>query len=90
MEKEIQLIKGQVKLRPYCLADVECLYEAVRESVIEVQTWLPWCHANYSREESERWLKSCDVAWAKGSAFNFAIFESQSGSYIPQDFLRVK
>lgn len=82
MNKEIQLIKERVLLRPYCLDDVEFLYEAARESVVEVQNWLPWCHANYSRQESETWIKSCDEAWAKGTAYEFAIFDTKTGLYL--------
>lgn len=82
MNKEIQLIKERILLRPYCLDDVECLYEAAHESVVEVQKWLPWCHANYSRQESETWLKSCDEAWAKGTAYEFAILDTKTGLYL--------
>jgi ribosomal-protein-serine acetyltransferase len=82
MNKEVQLIREQVLLRPYRPDDVERIYEAVHESVKELQPWLPWCQANYSRADSESWIKSCDEAWIKGTACEFAILDAGSGAYI--------
>jgi len=82
MDKEVQLIGERILLRPYILSDMECLYEAARESIAEVSVWLPWCHSNYSIEESRTWIELCAEAWAKGTAYEFAIIDSMSGSYL--------
>ena len=82
MEKEVQLMRERILLRPYRLSDVECLYEAVSESIVEVSVWLPWCHANYSIEESKTWIESRAEAWEKGTAYEFAITDSGNGFYL--------
>lgn len=55
----------------YCSArivrgDAAIVYEAARESVHEVGMWLPWCHAGYTMEESENWIKLCAKSWEGG------------------------
>ena len=72
---------GRLLIRPYRRSDVAALYEAVRESVAEVGPWLSWCHAGYSRAESEAWIAACSVAWAKGESYDFGIFDARSSAY---------
>ena len=57
MEKVIRLTDGVVLLEPYRIGDVERLYQAARESITEMSLWMPWCHADYSIEESRAWLE---------------------------------
>jgi|TARA_Y100000310_G_C20693283_1_gene823808 RimJ/RimL family protein N-acetyltransferase len=64
-----------ILLRPYAMEDTDRLYEAAKESIDEVYPFLPWCHPDYVREESEEWITSCIKRWDKGAVFNFAIFE---------------
>ena len=64
-------------IRPYRRSDVEALFEAVRESVSEVGQWLPWCHPNYNRADSEAWIAARREAWASGE-YAFGIFDARS------------
>ena len=73
MAKEVQLTNGIVLLRRYRHSDVERLYEAVRESIVELSLWMPWCQAGYSVEKSRTWVESRAEAWAKGIEYDFAI-----------------
>ena len=82
IKKDIQLTDGRILLRPYRLTDTEPLYEAVRESVVELEAWMPWCDASYSRLQSESWLKCCDKAWAEGTAYEFAIMDSKTNGFL--------
>ena len=82
MEKEIRLTDGVVLLRPYGSGDVERLYQAVRESVTEMSPWMPWCHADYSIEESQAWVESRAEAWAKGTQYDFVITDARDGSFL--------
>ncbi len=66
-------------LRPIEPADAEAIYAALRESLLEVSRWLPWCRADYSLEEAARWAHSRPAAWAIGEAYDFAILEPKSG-----------
>ena len=82
MEKEIRLTDGVVLLRPYGSGDVERLYQAARESVTEMSPWMPWCHADYSIEESRAWVESRAEAWEKGTDYDFAITDARDGSFL--------
>jgi RimJ/RimL family protein N-acetyltransferase len=82
MVKKIELTDGFVLLRPYRMSDVERLYEAARESIVEVSVWMEWCHANYSIEESREFVMRQDEAWNKGTAYTFTIVDPQDGSFL--------
>jgi ribosomal-protein-serine acetyltransferase len=82
MNKDIKLTSGRILLRPYSLDDAKYVYEAARESVNDVHIWMPWCHADYSMEESKKWMETTGEAWDKGTAYEFAILDSRSGCYL--------
>jgi ribosomal-protein-serine acetyltransferase len=52
MKNEIQ----KIEIRPYELHEAQALYDAVRESITDLSAWLPWCHTEYSIEESQEWI----------------------------------
>ena len=62
-----------VRIRPYRLGDASIVCAAVRESIDEVQPWMPWCHPNYSEAESRAWLETQVPAFVQGTAYEFAI-----------------
>jgi RimJ/RimL family protein N-acetyltransferase len=64
-----------ILLRPYTLEDTDNLYDAARESIDEVYPFLPWCHPDSMREESEEWIRTCIKRWDRGAVYNFAIFD---------------
>jgi RimJ/RimL family protein N-acetyltransferase len=70
-----------VYIRPYRLDDAAVVFEAARESLVEIQPWMPWCHPAYSIDESRSWLEMQVPAFAQGAAFEFAIV-SGDGRYL--------
>jgi ribosomal-protein-serine acetyltransferase len=70
-----------INIRPYRLEDSADVYDAVRESMPELIPWMPWCHPDYSMEESRTWLENQIPAFQQGKAFEFAIVSS-SGLYL--------
>ena len=68
-------------IRRYRLDDAADVLEAVRESVQEIQPWMPWCHPGYSIEDSVSWLTAQVPAFDAGTAFEFAIVSSD-GRYL--------
>ena len=82
MEKQIRLTNGVVLLRPYMSGDIEHLYQAVRESIAEMSPWMPWCHADYSIEESRVWVESRAEAWEQGTQYDFVITDARDGSFL--------
>jgi ribosomal-protein-serine acetyltransferase len=69
------------RIRRYRLEDDAVVAEAVRESLNELQPWMPWCHPAYSIDESRSWLQVQVPAFDDGSAFEFAIV-STDGHYL--------
>jgi len=44
--------------------------------------WMPWCHPNYSIEESKTWVAERPKYWAQGIEYEFSITSSASGLYL--------
>jgi RimJ/RimL family protein N-acetyltransferase len=82
MEKEIRLTNGMVTLRPYRMSDIDHMYEAVRESIPELSAWMPWCHADYSVEESRSWVGERAEKWEQGTEYSFAVTDYSAGIYL--------
>lgn len=69
---------GKISIRPWLENDVDDLFEAVRESIDSISTWLPWCHPNYSIEESRSWIQSRPQAWKTEEEYSFAVLDAKS------------
>jgi RimJ/RimL family protein N-acetyltransferase len=78
----LELTDGALLIRPLREGDAGALYEAVRESVSEVSLWLPWCHQNYSIEESREFIGSRELASQGGEWFSFGIFGKDDGAFL--------
>jgi RimJ/RimL family protein N-acetyltransferase len=76
--QEIELTGEGLLLRTYREGDAPLLFEAVRESIAEVSQWLPWCHENYSIEESREFVASRAGAAEGDEHYSFAVFESSN------------
>jgi RimJ/RimL family protein N-acetyltransferase len=79
---DTQLTDGSILLRPYRTGDVEDLYNAVRESITELQPWMPWCHPDYSIEESRAWLALREESWNSGTEYGFHVSDISSGRFL--------
>ena len=79
---EVELTDGPVLIRPYRDEDTSALYEAVRESVSEISLWLPWCHQNYSIDESREFIGSRELLSQGGEWYSFGIFEKDDGALL--------
>lgn len=64
---------ADIRIRPYKLDDARAVLEAARESLAELQPWMPWCYPGYSIEESRAWLTDQVPAFQARTAFEFAI-----------------
>jgi RimJ/RimL family protein N-acetyltransferase len=71
-----------ISLRRYQVTDIPLLYEAVRESISEISPWMPWCHPDYSMEDSETWVLARDEAWANEVEHSFVITDAQTGAFL--------
>jgi len=89
MQKDIRLTDGVITLRPYHVNDIASVFEAVRESISEMVEWMPWCHPDYSIEESRTFVKSQPDKWEKGEEYNFSISYNTGGLYLGGCGLRI-
>ncbi len=79
MNKEF--LTENLLIRTFRAEDVEALYEAVIESIKEISPWMPWCHENYSMEESANYVLSREEAWRKEEDYSFAICDAETGLF---------
>ncbi len=69
-------------IRRYRIDDVASLYEALRVSLSEISTWMPWCHAGYSMEDSAVWVFSRDLVWRENQEYDFVIYDRQDEAFV--------
>ena len=72
----LELGDGRLCLRPWQDDDAERLCEAARASVASVGRWLPWCHADYQRDEAVVWIARCRDGWHAGEHVALPIFDA--------------
>ena len=70
-----------IRIRPYRLDDAPAIWQAARESLAELQLWMPWCHPKYSMDEARSWLAVQVPAFQQRTTFEFAITTEQ-GAYL--------
>ena len=76
---KLELIEGPLLIRPFREEDAGALYDAVRESISEVSPWLPWCHQNYSIEETREFIGSRELASQGDEWYSFGVFDKDDG-----------
>jgi|TARA_B100002003_G_scaffold235193_1_gene249895 RimJ/RimL family protein N-acetyltransferase len=73
---------SRLTLRRYELDDDVMLFEAARESIDEVYPYLPWCHPDYSIDDSRSWLLDIKPNWDDKKSFTFAIVDRVTGKFL--------
>jgi RimJ/RimL family protein N-acetyltransferase len=68
-----------IRIRPYRLDDAPEIWRAVRESLTELEPWMPWAHRGYSVDESRSWLATQVQAFQQRTTFEFAITTADGG-----------
>jgi RimJ/RimL family protein N-acetyltransferase len=67
-----------IRIRRYLSSDIDAVYEAVVDSKAQLEPWMPWCHADYSRDDTAQWVLGREQAWNRKEEFGFVI-ESGDG-----------
>lgn len=81
MRTEIK--SDKIILRKYESDFAQLLFEAAFESRGgEFTRWMPWCHENYSIEESEGFIKMCIEGWEDKTQFSFGVFDAESDDFL--------
>lgn len=67
--------RKKIQIRPHKFYEAQALYDAVRESITDLSAWLPWCHTEYSIEESKEWISVQIQKREAQEEFSFGIFD---------------
>jgi RimJ/RimL family protein N-acetyltransferase len=62
-----------VVLRRLAMDDAEDIFHAVSESIPHLSPWMPWCHANYSLQETQNFIGKQIELWNAGEEYGFTI-----------------
>ncbi|MFC3990942.1 GNAT family N-acetyltransferase [Actinoplanes siamensis] len=76
MEAPEMINAGELVLKRWEPEWAEEAAAAVRESLPELEPFLPWATAGYGLEESRAYIRSSVENWAAGTESNYAIFTS--------------
>jgi len=68
-------------IRPLKRGDDRHIHPAVRESIEQLQFWLPWATPGYKRTDTERFTRAAIRAFAKGEDYALAIF-TRAGEFV--------
>jgi RimJ/RimL family protein N-acetyltransferase len=65
---------GALVLRRWTPAYAATAAQAVRDSLPELQPFMPWAHDSYDVETAQSFVETSANEWAEGTAFNYAVF----------------
>ncbi|RZI44427.1 N-acetyltransferase [Herbaspirillum sp. HC18] len=74
------IIANGLCLRPFRYGDAEEFACAVRESVLTLSPWLPWCRPDYNRKEARAWFGQCAVRLQMGLSYDVGIFSADGAA----------
>ena len=78
-----EIVGEKIILRKYEIGFAPLLFEAASESKGgEFSCWMPWCHENYTRAESEDFIKKVVENWRNATEFAFAIFDAETNEFL--------
>jgi RimJ/RimL family protein N-acetyltransferase len=70
-----------VLLRRYQDTDIDEIFNAVRESIVDLSPWLEWCDESYTMEDAEQFIRNQSIWWKEGKIYNFAITDYETRTY---------
>ena len=86
-----EIYSDKIILKSYEKSFVPFLFEAAAEASANegFRHWMPWCHENYTIEDSrefikktvENWKNTKNV-WREDMQFGYAIFDKKSGKFL--------
>ncbi len=71
-----------VILRPFRLEDAVQLYEAVRESLINLKPWMSWAHDAYAPQDADDFIRITRARWEEKTLYAFAIVDAKNNELL--------
>ncbi len=81
-DHEVRLTSDRLLLRAFQPDDVDIIFDAVRQSMPELSRWLPWCHANYCRDDTREFLHQRGTAFRELGEHAFAVLDQKTGRFL--------
>lgn len=80
----------KIILKAYEKSFVPLLFEAASEAKgVDFSYWMPWCHENYTIEESREFIektvenwKNTDDVWREDMQYGYVIFDAETGKFL--------
>jgi len=72
-----ELADSTIRLRAPRRTDIEAALSAVRASLKELMAWTSWCHADYARQDVEKFLRKVEAERFEDRAYDFYILDAQ-------------
>ncbi|MGF1729833.1 GNAT family N-acetyltransferase [Photobacterium kasasachensis] len=82
MKTDFELTTIRFRLRPYKVADLNDLLDAVLTSVTQLQPWLAWCTDDYDQHDAYEWINASRLNWQNDISYELAIFDRQNEELI--------
>jgi ribosomal-protein-serine acetyltransferase len=79
---DVILSDGNIGLRQFTLEDVPALFNAIRESMTQLSSWMVWAHPEYSMEDTRAFVLKCGPGWEKGEQYSFAMVDLHDGQFL--------
>lgn len=77
MPSSVQLVDGDLLLRPFRLNDSTQLYEAVRESLKDLKPWMSWATDQYTEMTAREYIAIARARWDEHTFYAFAITHAE-------------
>jgi RimJ/RimL family protein N-acetyltransferase len=61
---------------------IPSLFSAIYESRMELAEWMPWCHPDYSIEETKGWVRLQQDGWKDRLEYSFGIFDNSNNKLV--------
>ena len=87
LDGTIEYSTEKLLIRRYVEADLEDRLKALVESADEISAWLMLVHAGYAEADNLAWFSKCENGWQTGSAYHFAVIETDSNIFVGECFL---
>lgn len=73
---------GIVTLHPVREEDAEQVYQAVRESLVDLKPWSSWAYDGYSMTEVDDFIQMNRAGWEERTQYGFAIADTKTGDFL--------
>jgi RimJ/RimL family protein N-acetyltransferase len=76
------LFAERIVVRAYTEGDAPAMFEAIRESVLNLRPWMPWADSHKTVEDSLEYIRQCQVGFLLRTDFPMGTFARADRRYL--------